>query len=478
MGVQGVEDRRAFADVLATMGAAGVGAMGLALLLGSNDSGMAFHGLLFLIAGTAAAIFILTRAFNGSPAAAETPGDYMDGPIKVGDDRGRHLGHRRLPGRRHHRLAARLSGAQPRPAVDQLRPPAAAAHLGGDLRLRRQRAARHVVLRRAAHVPRAPAGPLGAVVRRLGLPALHRHRRHRLSARHHPGQGVRRARVVRRPVADDRVGRLPARLPRHALQAQGAAHLRGELVLPRLHRHRSRCCTSSTTSTIPVSLGEPEELHRLLGRAGCDDAVVVRPQRGRLLPDRRLPRHHVLLHPEARGAAGLLLPPVDRALLDADLPLHLGRPAPPALHRAARLGADARHDVLDHAVDAVVGRHDQRPHDAVGRLGQAAHRSRRAPARRLGRLLRHVDVRGPADEHQGGQLAVALHRLDHRPRALRRARLGRDGLVRRHLLPRAVAVEPARPLLDAPRRMALLDRDASASCSTSPRCGCRASRRA
>ena len=30
-------------------------------------------------------------------------------------------------------------------------------------------------------------------------------------------------------------------------QAQGTAHLRRQLVLPRLHRHRSRCCTSSTT---------------------------------------------------------------------------------------------------------------------------------------------------------------------------------------------------------------------------------------
>ena len=57
------------------------------------------------------------------------------------------------------------------------------------------------------------------------------------TARHHPEQGVRRARVVHRPVAHDRVGRLPAGLPRHADAAQGAAHLRGQLVLPRLHRH-------------------------------------------------------------------------------------------------------------------------------------------------------------------------------------------------------------------------------------------------
>ena len=102
----------------------------------------------------------------------------------------------------------------------------------------------------------------------------------------------------------------------------------------------------------------------------------------------------------------------------------------------------------------------------------------RAPARRVGRLLRHVDLRGAGDEHQVGQLAVALHRLDHRPRAFRRARLGRHGVVRRHLLPGAVAVEPARALLHPPGRMALLDRHASASCSTSRPCGCRASPRA
>ena len=38
------------------------------------------------------------------------------------------------------------------------------------------------------------------------------------------------------------------------------------------------------------------------------------------------------------------------------------------LHLAARLGAVARHGVLADADRAVVGRHDQRHHDAVGRL--------------------------------------------------------------------------------------------------------------
>ena len=55
------------------------------------------------------------------------------------------------------------------------------------------------------------------------------------------------------------------------------------------------------------------------------------------------------------------LTPLDRALLDPDLPLHLGRPSSSALHRATGLGANAWHDVLDHALDALVGRHDQRP---------------------------------------------------------------------------------------------------------------------
>ena len=58
----------------------------------------------------------------------------------------------------------------------------------------------------------------------------------------------------------------------------------------------------------------------------------------------------------------------------------------------------------------------------------------------VGRLLRHGDLRRPDDVDQDRQLAHPLHRLDHRPRAFRRARLGRLRLVRRALLPGAVAV--------------------------------------
>ena len=118
------------------------------------------------------------------------------------------------------------------------------------------------------------------------------------------------------------------------------------------------------SAEVPGLLLADEILFGLRRRAGRDGAVVVRPQRGRLLPDRRLPRHHVLLRAQAGGAPGLLVPAVGRPLLGADLHLHVGRPAPSALHGAARLDAVARHGVLADPAGAVVGRHDQRHHDA------------------------------------------------------------------------------------------------------------------
>jgi cytochrome c oxidase cbb3-type subunit 1 len=51
------------------------------------------------------------------------------------------------------------------------------------------------------------------------------------------------------------------------------------------------------SAAIPVSL--TKVLLGLRRRAGRHGAVVVRPQRGGLLPDRRLPGHDVLLHPQA-----------------------------------------------------------------------------------------------------------------------------------------------------------------------------------
>ena len=80
--------------------------------------------------------------------------------------------------------------------------------------------------------------------------------------------------------------------------------------------------------------------------------------------------------PKAAERPVFSLPAVDPALLVAGVHLHLGRPAPPALHRAAGLGVDAGHGVQRHAVDAVLGRHDQRPAHAARRLEQGRARTR------------------------------------------------------------------------------------------------------
>ena len=48
-----------------------------------------------------------------------------------------------------------------------------------------------------------------------------------------------------------------------------------------------------------VGLLKHESTRRLRRRPGRPDPVVVRPQRRRLLPDRRLPGHDVLLHAQA-----------------------------------------------------------------------------------------------------------------------------------------------------------------------------------
>ena len=111
-------------------------------------------------------------------------------------------------------IAAELAwpAVQPRPLVHQFRPAAAGAHLGRDLRVRRIGAVRHVVLRRAAHLPRAPVRRRGAgELHLLGLPVLHRHGGAVLCDGVQPEPGIRRTRVASRPVADRRLGALRGR---------------------------------------------------------------------------------------------------------------------------------------------------------------------------------------------------------------------------------------------------------------------------
>ncbi len=114
--------------------------------------------------------------------------------------------------------------------------------------------------------------------------------------------------------------------------------------------------------------------------------MVVRPQRGGLLPDHALPGADVLLPAQSGQPAHLLVPPLHHPLLGADLYLYLGGPAPPALHRLARLGAVAGRGVFGDAARAELGRDDQRPADPAGRLGQS-------------RFLAGAQVYGGGDHH-------------------------------------------------------------------------------
>ncbi len=124
--------------------------------------------------------------------------------------------------------------------------------------------------------------------------------------------------------------------------------------------------------------------------------------------------------------------------------LYIWPSAPPALHGAARLGADAGHDLLDHAVDALLGRHDQR----LMTLSGAWDKLRTDPVLRM--MVVSVAFYGMST-FEGPLMSIkAVNSLSHytdwndRPRAFRRARLGRLRILRRDLLPRSLAVEEER----------------------------------
>ena len=82
-----------------------------------------------------------------------------------------------------------------------------------------------------------------------------------------------------------------------------------------------------------------------------------------------------------------------------------------------RIGSDPRHDDLGHAAGSVMGVCRQRAADVESRLAQGARR--RDPALHDGccSVLRPVHLRRVVHGHSLRQLAVALYRLDRRPRA-------------------------------------------------------------
>jgi cytochrome c oxidase cbb3-type subunit I/II len=144
--------------------------------------------------------------------------------------------------------------------------------------------------------------------------------------------------------------------------------------------------------------------------------------------------------PKAAEPPGLQLPPVDHPLLVAGLHLHLGRPAPPALHRAAGVGLHPGHGLLGHALDALWGGMI----NGLLTLRGAWHKVTTDPVLKffvVGVTFYGMSTfEGPMLSRQGRQLAEPLHRLDHRPRPLRRAGLERLHDLRHDVLAAAAAL--------------------------------------
>ena len=261
--------------------------------------------------------------------------------------------------------------------------------------------------------------------------------------------------MVCRPLARRRLGRLFRHLHPHPDAPQRAAHLRVQLVLHGLHPGGGAAAHRQQPGGAGL-LRFGQELLAVLGRAGCDDAVVVWAQRRGVLPHRRVLGHDVLLPAQARRPADLFLSALHHQFLGHHLHVYVGGLAPSAFHRAAALGADAGHGLLGGAAGAVLGLGRQCAADAQRRLAQGARR-RRAALHGDGRvLLRPFHLRGLVHGHPRRQLALPLHRLDHRARPCRRPRLGGDDHLRLDLRARAVDVEEARDVFQAPRRDAFL----------------------
>ena len=174
---------------------------------------------------------------------------------------------------------------------------------------------------------------------------------------------------------------------------------------------------------LPVSA--VQELFDLRRRAGRVRAVVVRPQRRRVLPDDAVPRHHVLLPAEGGGAAGVLATGCRSSTSGRWSSSTSGRARTTCSTRRCRTGRSARHGVLAHAVAPSWGGMVNGLLTLRGAWDKRARGSGAQVLRRRRHLLRHGDVRRADAVDQERQRARALHRLDHRARPHRRAGLER-----------------------------------------------------
>ena len=258
----------ALSNAAAVVGSGLLALVGALIFLKTTDPAFAFHGVLFALGGILAAIAVMA---NWNKSFAGDNG-YMDGPIRVavvfaifwgfagvvvGDLIAWQLA---FPA---------LNFDLPWTSFGRLRPLHTSAVIfafGGNALF----ATSFYVVQRTCRAPLF-GGPLVGMVRRSGATSCS-------SCWPASGyvlgitaeQGIRRARVVRRPLADRRLGRLPVGLPRHDHQAQGAAHLRGELVLPRLHRDH-RDAAHRQQLAVPVSFFGPKSYSLF---SGVQDAMT------------------------------------------------------------------------------------------------------------------------------------------------------------------------------------------------------------
>ena len=152
----------------------------------------------------------------------------------------------------------------------------------------------------------------------------------------------------------DCVGRVRGKFIWHHRQTPGETHVCGDLVL---HRHGCDGRGAAHHELDDDAGGLVQKLFHVCRRARRFGAMVVWPQRRRVLSHDAVSRFDVLLFAEGGESPGVQLSPFDYSLLGVGISLHLGWTAPSALFRAAGLGAIARHGFLADAHRAKLGRH-------------------------------------------------------------------------------------------------------------------------
>ncbi len=250
-----------------------------------------------------------------------------------------------------------------------LRPTASPAHQCDHLRLCGQRHVRRHLLQPATIAEGTHVQRRAQLAALLGLAADHRGCCDNAAPGHHHQQGVCRAGVAHRHRDHIGMGGVRNKHVRNHPQAPRTPPVRGHLVLYRHLGHRGHAPHREFHGDARDPL---QELQLVRWGAGCVGAVVVWSQRGGLLPHHALPGLDVLLHAQGRQPSGVQLQALDHPLLGADLHLHLGRSAPPAIQRAARLGTEPRHRVQHHAHRTQLGRYAQWATHPARSLGPGA----------------------------------------------------------------------------------------------------------